>query len=112
VTPNSRHQTAESFDVATIKLVKPEDSRAARYIRMQSAHQFLVKNTTVSGMIAAAFDLNQNMVLGGPKWVTDDRYDIVAVTPGEERPAVGDQMGMLRQLLIRRFKLTYHLEQK
>lgn len=109
---DGRHQTAESFDVATIKLVKPEDSRAARYIRMQSAHQFLVKNTTVSGMIAAAFDLNQNMVLGGPKWATDDRYDIVAVTPGEERPTLDVQMGMLRQLLIGRFRLIYHMEKK
>src|SRR6185437_6450037 len=67
-----------------------------------------VKNTTVSGMIATAFDLNQNMVLGGPKWVTDDRYDIVAVTPGEDRPTLDDQMRMLKQLLTDRFKLTYH----
>jgi len=111
-TPDSRHQAPESFEAATIKLVNPEDHIAGRYIRMQSAHQFLVKNTTVSGMIAAAFDLNQNMVLGGPKWVTDDRYDIVAVTPGEERPTPDDQMRMLRQLLTDRFRLTYHVEKK
>jgi uncharacterized protein (TIGR03435 family) len=110
--PDSPHQASESFEAATIKLVKPEDYRAGRFIRMQSAHQFLVKNTTVSGMIAAAFDLSQNMVSGGPKWVTEDRYDIVAVTPGEKTPVLDDQMSMLRQLLTDRFKLTYHLEKK
>jgi uncharacterized protein (TIGR03435 family) len=111
-TPDTRHQAFDSFEVATVKLVNPEDHIAARYIRMQSAHQFLVKNTTVSGMIAAGFDLNQNMILGGPKWATDDRYDVVAVTPGEERPTLDDQMRMLRQLLTDRFKLTYHTEKK
>jgi uncharacterized protein (TIGR03435 family) len=111
-TPDTHHPTSGSFEVATIKLVNPEDRIAGRYIRMQSAHQFLVKNTTVSGMIAAAFDLNQNMILGGPKWVAEDRYDIVAVTPGEELPILDDQMRMLRQLLTDRFRLTYHLEKK
>ncbi|HVW11776.1 MAG TPA: TIGR03435 family protein [Bryobacteraceae bacterium] len=106
------HEPFASFEAATIKPVQPEDYRAGRYIKMQSAHQFLVKNTTVSGMIAAAFDLNQDMVGGGPKWVTDDRYDIVAVTPGEERPTIDDQMKMLRQLLVDRFKLQYHTEKK
>ncbi|HEX4275736.1 MAG TPA: TIGR03435 family protein [Bryobacteraceae bacterium] len=112
VPPGRNNRSFESFEVATIKLVKPEDVRAPRYIRMESAHRFIVKNTTVSGMIAAAFNLNQNMISGGPEWMTAGRFDVVALTPGDERPTLDDQMRMLRRLLTERFKLTFRTEKK
>ena len=112
VAPDRNYRSFEAFEVATIKLVKPEDVRAPRYIRMESAHRFIVKNTTVSGMIAAAFDLTQNMISGGPKWVTSDRFDVVALTPGDQRPTLDDQMRMLRKLLTERFRLTFRREKK
>jgi uncharacterized protein (TIGR03435 family) len=97
------------FEVATIRPNKPE---AARYIRMQSAHQFQAKNYTVNGLITAAYDLTPKAVSGGPAWADSDRYEIIAVTPGDQRPTYNDQMTMLRALLKDRFNLSFHREKK
>ena len=101
-----------AFEVATIKPVKADEPNAGRYIRMQSAHRFEVKNYTVNGLVAAAYDLNPRAISGGPAWLGSDRYNIIAVAPGDERPTYDEQMVMLKKLLTERFNLTFHREQK
>jgi uncharacterized protein (TIGR03435 family) len=102
----------DAFEVATIKPAGPQDERAGRYIRMQSAHVFQAKNYTVHGMIAAAYDLNPRAISGGPAWVDSQAWEILARTPGEKRPTWDDQMAMLRKLLSERFNLSFHREKK
>jgi len=68
----------DAFEVATIKPAAPGDLNAGRYIRMQSAHRFQVKNYTVNGLIAAAYNLNPRAISGGPQWTESDRYEIIA----------------------------------
>jgi uncharacterized protein (TIGR03435 family) len=102
----------EAFEVATIKPAAPDDLNAGRYIRMQSAHRFQVKNYTVNGLIAAAYNLNPRAITGGPPWTESDRYEIIAETPGDLRPTYDDQMTMLRKLLTDRFDLALHREKK
>jgi uncharacterized protein (TIGR03435 family) len=90
----------DAFEVAT---VKPADSgpKSGRYIVMQGTNRFVEKDYTLKLLIAAAYDLNPRTISGGPAWLSDDHYDIVAVTPGEVRPNHDE-----------RFKLTFHREQK
>jgi uncharacterized protein (TIGR03435 family) len=102
----------EAFEVATIKPAGPDDARAGRYIRMQSAHRFQVENYTVNGLIAAAYDLNPKAISGGPAWADSDRYEIIAATPGDLRPTYDEQMTMLRKLLAERFSLRFRREKK
>ncbi len=99
-----------AFEVATIKPADPDGK--GRFIRMQSAHTLEVKNYTVNGLIAAAYDLNPRMISGGPKWLESDRYDIVALSPGDLRPNHDEQMAMLRKLLADRFRFGFHREKK
>jgi uncharacterized protein (TIGR03435 family) len=101
----------DAFEVAT---VKPADSgpKSGRYIVMQGTNRFVEKDYTLKLLIAAAYDLNPRTISGGPAWLSDDHYDILAVTPGEVRPNHDEQMSMLRSLLADRFKLTFHREQK
>jgi uncharacterized protein (TIGR03435 family) len=101
-----------SFEVATIKPTPLSEYSCGRYLRMQSAHQFQAKAYTVNGLIAAAYDLTSRAVLGGPPWAESDRFEILAVTPGETRPAQDDQIAMLRKLLTDRFGLAFHREKK
>jgi uncharacterized protein (TIGR03435 family) len=104
------HPKFDSFEVATIK---PTDSAAqGRYIKMQGNNRFVEKSYTLQLLIAAAYDLNPRTISGGPAWITSDRYDIEAVTPGDKRPDHDEQMSMLRGLLSERFKLTFHREQR
>src|SRR5579872_2859421 len=103
-------ESAPAFEVATIK---PGGSEVqGRFIRMQSAHQFVARNHTVKTLVAAAYNLSPRAIFGGPAWVDSDRYDILGKTPGEARPNLEEQMAMLRTLLGDRFKLAFHRELK
>jgi uncharacterized protein (TIGR03435 family) len=106
------HPFFDAFEVATIRPTAPGDFSAGRYIRMQSAHVFQVKNYTVCGLIAAAYDLHPRAISGGPGWTQSDHYEIIAKTPGDARPTYDDQMAMLRKLLTERFGLAVHREEK
>ena len=101
----------DAFEVATIKPVD-FDANSGRYIRQEGSNRVIAKNYTLQLLIAAAYDLSSKAVSGGPAWLESDRYDIVAVTPGEVQPTRGEQMAMLRSLLAERFKLSFHREQK
>jgi uncharacterized protein (TIGR03435 family) len=105
-----------AFEVATIKPVPP-DTKAGRYILMQGKDRFVAKHYTLKLMIAAAYDVSPKAISGGPGlgssgWMDSDHYDIEALTPGTDRPSRDEQMAMLRNLLVERFQLTTHREQK
>lgn len=101
----------EAFEVATIKPTSP-DWRGGRFIRMTGPLQFTATNYTLRVLIAAAYNLNTQAVLGGPSWIDSDAYDIVAIAPGDVRPNLDQQMSMLRGLLNERFKLVLHREER
>lgn len=102
---------APAFEVATIKPVE-HDAKSGRYIVMQGTNRFVEKDYTLKLLIAAAYDLNPKAISGGPAWMDSDHYDILALTPGDKRPAHDEQMAMLRTLLADRFQLTFHRESK
>ena len=105
-TPDPQNQ----FEVASIKKADPE--ARGRYIRMQTAHQFLAYNHALKTLIAAAYDVSPQAISGGPAWVESERYEILAKAPGDRRPNLNEQMAMLRALLADRFKLAIHRERK
>jgi uncharacterized protein (TIGR03435 family) len=105
------HPTFDAFEVATIKSTPP-DWHGGRFIRMESAHQFVARNHTLKTLVQAAYNLNPRAISGGAPWIDSDHYDILAKTPGDVRPNLEEQMSMLRNLLAERFKLTLHREQK
>ena len=100
-----------AFEVATVKRVDP-GPKSGRYIKMVAVHRFVAKNFTLKLLIAAAYDLNPKTILGGPGWIDSEQFEINAVTPGDAAPARDEQMKMLRELLVERFKLKFHREQK
>jgi uncharacterized protein (TIGR03435 family) len=52
--------------------------------------------------------VQESQIVGGPKWVGEDRYEIDAKAAG---PAGDDElMAMLQSLLSERFKLAFHRE--
>lgn len=114
-------QASPAFEVATIKPVPP-DTRASQYIVMQGKDRFVAKHYTLKLMIAAAYDVSPKAISDGPVsggrvaggrgWMDSDHYDIVALTPGTDRPSRDQQMAMLRNLLVERFQLKMHREQK
>jgi uncharacterized protein (TIGR03435 family) len=101
----------DSFEVATIKPTPP-DWTGGRYIRMLSTQQFVARGHGLNTLIAAAYNLSPQLISGGPRWIVDDHYDVLAKTPGDIRPNLEEQMAMLRNLLAARFNLAFHRERK
>lgn len=100
----------DAFEVATVK--RTQLDQTGRFIKMENPHRFVERAYTLKLLIAAAYDLNAKTISGGPAWVDSERYDIVAVTPGEVQPNHDEQMAMLRALLAERFQLRFHREGK
>lgn len=109
--PASPRPQFDSFEVATIKPVD-SDRKAGRYIIMRGSDTFIEKSYTLKLLIAAAYELNPGEISGGPAWIDSDHFDILARTPGTVQPNHDEQMRMLRRLLVDRFKLSSHRQQK
>lgn len=108
-TPAPRPE-GHAFEVATVKLT-PEDFQG-RWMRMQTAHQFVARGYQTRVLIAAAYNLPPRAVSGGPAWLDSDRYDVHAETPGDVRPGTEEQLAMVRRLIADRFQLKFHREDK
>ncbi len=101
----------DAFEVATVKPVDV-DAKAGRMFRMEGTHRWTATNFTLQALIALAYDLNPRTISGGPGWLDSQHFSIEAVTPGEVAPTRMEQMQMLRALLVDRFGLKFHREDK
>ncbi len=108
---DSNLQPKPGFEVATIKPVE-NLPRTSRFMRLEGTNHLVVRDYNLKLLIAAAYNMSPNTVLGGPSWIESDHYDILALTPGQTRPTHDEQMAMLRKLLEDRFSLSFHREQK
>jgi len=99
------------FDVATVKPVDP-GAKANRFFKMDGPHRWVATNYPLKNLIALAYDLNPQTISGGPGWIDTQAFDIEAITPGDVRPTRLEQMQMLRALLVERFGLRFHRQQK
>jgi uncharacterized protein (TIGR03435 family) len=95
------------FEVADIKPSLPETKEN---VQMQPGGRINATGLTLKFLVKFAWDLDSDDMLSGPKWMADERFDIVA------RATYGDQTDddtltlMLRALLVDRFKLKTHFE--
>ena len=101
----------DAFEVATIKPVDP-DLQAGRMFKMDGPHRWTATNFTLKALIALAYDLNPRTISGGPDWIDTQKFVIEAVTPGDVQPIRVEQMQMLRALLVERFGLKFHRQDK
>jgi len=101
----------EAFEVATVKPVDADVHRG-RMFRMDGPHRWVATDYTLKNLIALAYELSPRTISGGPAWIESQHFNIEAVVPGETRPTRQEQMKMLRALLVERFALKFHRQQK
>src|SRR5437763_11784717 len=103
-------QAPLTFEAASVKVSNSVDLR--RSIGPAPGGRFLASNTTLRALICFAFGIPQDAagfrIVGGPKWMDDDRFDINAKVDGTWSPQKMSEM--LRSLLVERFKLVAHSE--
>jgi uncharacterized protein (TIGR03435 family) len=101
----------DAFEVATVKPVDV-DLKAGRMFRMDGPHRWVATNFTLKALLALGYDMNPRTISGGPEWMDSQRFVIEAITPGAVRPTRLEQMQMLRALLVERFGLKFHRQEK
>jgi len=108
------------FEVASIKPSEPPTPSAPRIMgfRMQPGGRFIADGMTLRMLVTRAFNtLSGDQLVGLPPWADTERFDIVAKAPSEgatsgvniDMEALGP---MIRALLVDRFKMTYHTEER
>jgi uncharacterized protein (TIGR03435 family) len=99
------------FDVAEIKPSDP-NSRA-RGFQIQRGGRVNISGMTLKNLMFNAWNLTDDMLVGAPKWIDDQRFDIVAKAPSSAGEVdIETIFFMLRALLKDRFKLEAHLEER
>ena len=103
-------QSPAAFEAASIKPNTSADWRKS--IGPAPGGRFIATNNTVRDLIPFAYAVPQAMaairIVGGPKWIDEERYDVTAKVDGTwSMPQMSD---MLRGLLADRFKLVAHRE--
>jgi len=107
------------FDVADIKLSPPETTTQRG--SLQPGGRLDLEGMTMRTLISLAWTLgaNDEMLAGGPKWIDETRYSVVAKSSTAIAGSadglqidLDDLRLMLRALLVERFKLATHFEDR
>jgi len=104
----SSPSAAMAFEVASIRLNTSGSGSGGGGPRPGGRYTYT--NMPVRALVASAFRLPSDRVLGGPGWITTDRYDISAT--GKENPTADDISAMMLALLRDRFRLEAHREMR
>jgi uncharacterized protein (TIGR03435 family) len=100
--------SAPSFEVAAIK-PSPDPTGSSSGI-FETKGRIEARNVTLRRCIRGAYDIAEAQIVGGPKWIDQDRFYIEAkaAVPADDP----ELMLMLRTLLAERFKLVLHEEKR
>lgn len=106
------------FDVASIKLSPPELTVSTG--RIQPGGRIDLQGVTLQNLIMVAWEINDPQLLaGGPDWLDKTRYSINALATSSVSGSgtdmqidISDLDQMLKALLIERFQLKTHMEDR
>jgi uncharacterized protein (TIGR03435 family) len=109
VTPLLAQQssTDAAFDVTS---VKPTNTDNPGMVRMLPAANggWQAENVPLGMLVRLAFQLQDNQLVGGPKWLFEDRFDVKGT--GTASGHDGPLFDKLKSMLKDRFKLVTHFE--
>ena len=96
------------FEVSEIRASKPGTPEGG--IRFLQSGRFEFPGATLKAFITLAYGVEDDRVVGAPKWWDSDHFDLVAKT--ETRVPIDTLQLMLQKLLAERFKLAVHNEEQ
>jgi uncharacterized protein (TIGR03435 family) len=110
-----------AFEVASVKNSTPQDRIIA--LSTYPGGRITITNYTVHAMLEEAFQLQPFQIVGGPRWLLEERYNVEAKPPVSSESAKSnppytksppnrEQRRMLQSLLIDRFQLAFHRENR
>jgi uncharacterized protein (TIGR03435 family) len=90
--------------------VHPSKSNSRYQSSFLLGGRYQIRNATLLALIRTAWGIEREALYGGPPWLDDDRFDVIALVPASSSPA--DHALMLRSLLAERFGLVTHDDKK
>jgi uncharacterized protein (TIGR03435 family) len=93
-----------TFEVATIKPSKPEQTRSV----VVMGNQLHTTGTSLVDLMMFAYSIHSLQILDGPPWIRSDKYDLVMQPDLPGRPSSAQMRSILQKLLADRFQLTTH----
>src|SRR5215472_10010848 len=99
---------SQGFDIASIRSHAPDDARFL--VHMPTNGQFSASGVAVKLVMMLAFDLQESQIVGGPDWLSTEKWDIDAKRDDQDRHSPEETRGMLQKLLADRFMLRMHRE--
>ncbi len=100
-------QPRAEFEVASIK---PSNAPEGSSTWNTAQGNMRMLNFSVRRIILTAYQLSDAQLIGGPKWIDSERYDINARPPGPVNTNM--LLEMTQSLLADRFKLKFHRERR
>ena len=104
-----------TIEAATIKLSNPNATGPLAQIPMvipQGPGRLSATNVPLRLLIRMSYQLQDFQIVGGPSWLTSQKFDIVAKAEDGTATDTSQLMPMLRSLLEDRFKLKTHRERR
>jgi uncharacterized protein (TIGR03435 family) len=103
-----------AFEVATVKASAPNEDRIGFD---KTADSLTLRNLNLRLLIQTAYNLREDQISGGPKWVSSQGFDIVgkadaAILQLSDAERLQRMKLMLRSLLAERFHLILRREMK
>jgi bla regulator protein blaR1 len=111
-------QPAEKKPVFEAASIKPPDPNYSGSGWNTSTGRITVRNMTLRQLVMLAYDVKDYQVSGGPKWLDDDRYTIVAKLEDAGQPAPRGKENdarlrlAMQSLLADRFRMAMHTESR
>jgi uncharacterized protein (TIGR03435 family) len=98
-----------SFEVAIIKPTGPDENNTLFDLH---ARKFASQHTSAKELIKIAYNVRGRQVLGGPPWLEETKFDVIAEPDTPGLPSEAQNRAMVHKLLNERFHLVSHTEQQ
>lgn len=98
-----------SFEVATIKLSKPD---APGKLFVVEGGKFRTLNFTLGEMISTAYGVQAKQMVNAPDWIWTEKFDVQAQPDTPGTPSRAQLMGEVQKLMTDRFQLKFHRDKK
>jgi uncharacterized protein (TIGR03435 family) len=109
--PAQQVSQSPRFDVASLKPSKPGNDRQGYGIRpLPGGQSYEAWNCPIKTMLMAAYRVKSDQIVGGPAWLANEPFDMMAKAERSSNPE--ELHAMLINMLVERLHLKFHKEKR
>ena len=98
------------WEVATVRPSDPNDN-GHQHINLRGRHVMLLDHT-VDDILLIGFGVQKSQLVGEPDWAKTERWNVDGVPDVEGEPSMRQLQEMMQKILVERFGLKLHHEQR